>query len=187
MCIIQKSLKRVPIHIKSALPSLVHWHYHVIMPIILNGHFHVHVLDNEKQEYRHYSSWQSDEYNKNAINMVSYMLNKAHTSYFVSDNCNFNLTVETIWYIRRDGVWWDKDDLVSPDSWQGCSTTKMRKYRLRSVCDVVYWVNTWRWKATATHTDIPYLRLKYATRILKEGSPAGICDKADTTSGPQKV
>ncbi|WP_375645357.1 hypothetical protein, partial [Bartonella sp. CL5QHWL] len=47
----------------------------VIMPIILNGHFHVVVLDNIKQEYKHYSYCQSDEYDKDALDMVSFRVN----------------------------------------------------------------------------------------------------------------
>ncbi|WP_375669596.1 hypothetical protein, partial [Bartonella sp. MR168JLCBS] len=43
----------------------------VILPIVMHGHFHVVVLDNEKEEYRHYSSYDSDEHAIHAFELVT--------------------------------------------------------------------------------------------------------------------
>ena len=42
----------------------------VLLPIILNGHFHLLVLDNQKNEYQHYSSAESLTYDTDALVMV---------------------------------------------------------------------------------------------------------------------
>ena len=48
----------------------------VILPIIMNGHFHLVVLDNNKQEYRHYTSADSEEYDRDAADMVSALISR---------------------------------------------------------------------------------------------------------------
>lgn len=43
----------------------------ILLPIILNGHFHLVVLDKGKKEYVHYSSSLSLTYDKDAISIVN--------------------------------------------------------------------------------------------------------------------
>ncbi|WP_375646855.1 hypothetical protein [Bartonella sp. TT29SHDZB] len=67
----------------------------VIMPIILHDHFHIVVLDNIKQEYMHYSSLQSDEYDKDTLDIVSFL--GKYRGNIVHVNMKFYLfTAETI-------------------------------------------------------------------------------------------
>uniref|UniRef100_UPI0035D125DC hypothetical protein n=1 Tax=Bartonella sp. CL9QHWL TaxID=3243542 RepID=UPI0035D125DC len=71
----------------------------VLMPIILNGHFHLLVLDNRKHEYTHYSSLQSEEYDKDARDMVSFLVE--YRGNIVLVNIKFySFTADTIRYLR---------------------------------------------------------------------------------------
>ena len=89
----------------------------VILPIILNGHFYVVFLDNNKQEYRHYTSCVSEEYVKDATDMVIILLDIPHTCLFLflSRSSNFEMYIFTAAPIRllcRHGIWRVSDVIV---------------------------------------------------------------------------
>ena len=50
----------------------------IFMPIIANGHYHLLVYDKSEQNYRHYSSLQSEEYDRDVVEMVSCLLPLIH-------------------------------------------------------------------------------------------------------------
>lgn len=45
--------------------------HHALMPIILQKHYHLPVLDKEEREYHHYSSLINHVYDKDALAIVS--------------------------------------------------------------------------------------------------------------------
>ncbi|KAH7668402.1 Ulp1 peptidase protein [Dioscorea alata] len=129
------------------------------MPIILHDHFHIVVLDNIAQEYRHYSSCQSEEYDEDAAEMRK-----------LFDNC-----IEMELGEAATSSYALIHDRSTPRQKRGsldCSVYVMR-FIEQLLADE---------KLRVPQTDVPYLRLKYAARILLDGRAAGVGDKGETSS-----
>ncbi|WP_375669393.1 hypothetical protein, partial [Bartonella sp. MR168JLCBS] len=107
----------------------------VLMPIILNGHFHLLVLDNRKHEYTHYSSLQSEEYDKDAHDIVSFLVEYRGNIVLVNIKL-YLFTADTIRYLRRDVTWRGGDGLLPIGARQGRSKATIRfdDNRVPSAC-----------------------------------------------------
>ncbi|XP_039135787.1 uncharacterized protein LOC120273222 [Dioscorea cayenensis subsp. rotundata] len=135
----------------------------VILLIIMNGHFHVVVLDNEMQEYMHHTSVVSKEYDRDAGEMRR-----------LFDRC----------------VDMDLDESTTAN-YPIVHDTNTPRQKRRSVDCAVYIIRFIEQlldgeKLRVPQADVPYLRLKYVTGILKEGSAAGITDKGDSPTWAKK-